>query len=550
MMNSRWNMQWGQHGLHSNNRSPDFRRMLGAPLTLFTLLLVYGCSTVGPDYHTPELTLAEQWDDAEDVRIEAGEVDHSDWWSTFNDPTLTELIELAHDENLPLRMAGIRIMEARAHLGRAVGGLYPNQQAFGSYSRIKINGGDNPSPDSALPSSLDPSGYYDNYELGVGAAWELDLWGRNRRGVESADASYISSIANYDDILVSLTADVATSYVTIRMLEERLTIAQRNAELQQTGLEVAESRFENGAAGELDVAQAKALHGSTEVLVVELQTSLRHARNGLAILVGKQTEEVRSILGEPGSIPVAPESVAIGIPADLIRRRPDIRLAELQAMAQCAQIGIAKAGLFPRFGIGGAFGFSAANSSNLTNSDNETGFISPFFSWNILNYGRISNQIRAEDAQYQSLLVNFQYTVLLAQHEVEDAVSGFLGAQSSVVHLADVVASAKRAEELAMNQYKEGGSSYTRVLDSQRFLSVWQDQLTVKNADVCINLISIYRSLGGGWQLREGKPLIPEATREEMKERTGWGGLLAEAEEAPNRETEPSDSVRLPDSLF
>ncbi|VGO23458.1 efflux transporter outer membrane subunit [Pontiella sulfatireligans] len=550
MMNSKWNKRRRLRELRPVKRTCEIGKIFRTLSPLLTLFLVYGCSTVGPEHKAPDLSVAEQWSDAEDVRIEAGEIDHSEWWNTFNDPILTELIELAHEQNLPLRIAGIRIMESRAHLGRAVGALYPTQSAFGSYSRIKLNGADNPSPNSALPNSSDGSGYYNDYQAGLGAAWELDLWGRNRRGVESADASYIASIATYDDMLVSLTADVATSYVTLRMLEERLAIAQRNAELQQTGLEVAESRFENGAAGELDVAQAKALHGSTVVLVIQLKTSLQHARNGLAILVGKQTDEVRSILGEPGSIPVAPESVAIGIPADLIRRRPDIRLAELQAMAQCAQIGIAKAGLFPRFGIGGAFGVSSPHSDGLFSSDNQTGFISPFFSWNILNYGRISNQIRAEDAQYQALLVNFQQTVLVAQREVEDGVSGFLGAQNGVDQLEKVVLSAKRAEELALNQYREGGSSYSRVLDSQRFLSVWQDQLTVKNADVCINLISIYRSLGGGWQLREGKPLIPDATREEMKERTGWGGLLAEAEEAPDRETEPSDSVRLPDSLF
>ncbi|MCZ6709659.1 MAG: TolC family protein, partial [Gammaproteobacteria bacterium] len=210
-------------------------------------LTLSGCK-VGPDYEAPELSLAQEWMDAEDPRVETESREHRDWWNSFEDPTLTKLMALAHTQNLPLRMAGIRIMEARAHLGRAVGNLYPQaQQGFGSYSRVKLSEDANPVPISGLPFSGGLGGSFENSQLGFGAVWELDLWGRFRRGVEAADAMYIASVATYDDLLVSLTAEVAISFVAIRTLEERLALARQNVEIQVSSLEIAESRFRNGA---------------------------------------------------------------------------------------------------------------------------------------------------------------------------------------------------------------------------------------------------------------------------------------------------------------
>ncbi len=537
-----------KHFAHRYDPFPMTGRIFTWAAPIFMLFLMWGCSTVGPDYKAPELSVAPQWTDSNNPRIKVKSVDHSKWWNTFDDPTLTRLIGQARAQNLPLRAAAIRILEARAHLGRAVGSLYPQvQEGFGSYSRIKLNGNANPVPLSSLPFAGDLSGTFNNYQIGLGALWELDLWGRFRRGVEAADAAYIASVATYDDLLVSLTADVAITYVTIRTIEERLIFAQRNVELQQESLRIAESRFRNGATSELDVSQAQTLLGVTQALVPKLRTALRHARNALATLVGKRINAIDVLLGGAGSIPTAPESVAIGIPADLIRRRPDIRLAELQAIAQCARIGMAKGELLPRLGIGGAFGLSAANAADLFSSGSTTGFISPFFTWNILNYGRIVNNVRAQDAQYQTLLVHYQHTVLVAQREVEDAVAGFLGARERVELLNGTVTAAERSEELALDQYRQGAASYTRLLESQMLLSRQQDHLTEVRGEVCVNLIGIYRSLGGGWQLRDGKPVIPEETLSEMRDRTGWGGLLEKAKEAPTRNAEPSGRVRLPD---
>ena len=517
-------------------------------LPLVACTLAFSACKVGPDYAPPEVSIAEGWTEAEDPRVQTESTDHSDWWNSFEDPTLTKLIALAHAENLPLRVAGLRIMEARAELGRAVGNLYPQSQgAFGSYSRIKLSGEANPVPISGLPFSGDLSGSFDNYQLGLGAVWELDLWGRIRGGIEAADAMYVASVATYDDLLVSLTAEVAISFVTIRTLEERLALARRNVEIQESSLEIAESRFRNGVTSELDVTQARALVGTTRALIPALEISLMQARNGLAILLGRRSDQIADLLEEPGLIPTAPRSVAVGIPADLLRRRPDIRLAELRAIAQCSQIGIAKADLLPKFGIGGAFGLSATSTGDLFGGDSQTGFFGPFFAWDILNYGRITNNVRAQDAKFQALLVNYQDTVLRAQREVEDSLVGFLGSQEQVDSLTEAVTASERSVELAMNQYKQGAAPYTRVLDTQQFLTRQQDLLTKSRGSVCRNLIGLYRALGGGWQIRQGKEFVPAEIKEEMRDRTNWGDLLQDAEKV-DRDTEPKASVRLPDA--
>jgi len=503
-------------------------------LALLPCLLALSACKVGPDYRPPELSVAERWTEAADDRVDTASVDHRDWWNTFNDPTLSELISLAQAQNLPLRMAGLRIMESRAQLGRAVGGLYPQvQQAFGSYSRVKLSDSANPIPISGLPFSNGIDGTFSNYQLGFGAVWEFDLWGSIRRGIDAADASYVASVATYDDYLVSLTAEVAITFVTIRELDERLELARRNVGLQEASLSVAESRFRNGRTSELDVSQAKALLGTTRALVPALHTAAVQARNGLAILLGMRGDELSAVLPREGVIPSAPESVAVGIPGDLMRRRPDIRLAELQAMMQCAQIGIAKSDLLPKFGIGGAFGVSAASASSLF-SNSDTGFFGPYFTWNILNYGRITNNVRAQDAKFQSLLVNYQHTVLRAQREVEDAMAGFIGSHEQVASLTEAVAASERAVELATGQYRAGSAPYTRVLNTQQFLTRQQDLLTSSRGDVCRNLVGLYRALGGGWQIREGRPLVPADTQQEMKDRTDWGELLKEASDVPD----------------
>ena len=279
---------------------------------------------------------------------------NSQWWSAFNDPTLDQLIQLAYQQNLPLQIAGLRIMESRARLGIALGLQYPQQQeAFGSATNVGLS-------KNASNSFLLDRNHWD-YQLGFDSTWELDFWGKFRRGVESETASLIASVADYDDAIVSLTAEVARTYTVIRTFEVLIELNLENSKVQEEGLKIAESRFRNGATTELDVTQARSLLESTRATIPQLQISLQQAQNALSTLLGQPTGEVQVLLDGPKGIPTAPVDVAVGVPAELLRRRPDIRSAELFAAAQCARIGIAKAELYPSFSLFGEIGLQSSS---------------------------------------------------------------------------------------------------------------------------------------------------------------------------------------------
>lgn len=503
---------------------------------LASLSLLPACSTVGPDFVKPEAPLAEEWGSA-DARLEPRDAEHRDWWRSFQDPTLNRLIDTAYQQNLSLQIAGLRILEARAVLGIAVGNQYPQVQEINA-SAVKSELSENNSPISSLPDAFknqaDTS--VESYDVGFDAAWELDFWGRFRRGVEAADANLMASLADYDDLLVSLTAEVASTYILIRTLEERLAFARENVAIQKRSLEIADVRYRNGITTELDVQQAKALLRNTQALVPELAANLMRAKHGLSVLMGMPPGELQALLGGAGKIPALPGQVAVGLPADLLRRRPDIRRAELQAAAQSAQVGIAATDLYPHFSLVGSIGVSADRGSDLFDSDSGTGFIGPFFRWSIFNYGRIKNNVRLQDARLQSLLVNYRNTVLRAAQEVEDAQVDFLQGQEQVGFLDESVTASARAVQLSLVQYRDGAVDYTRVLDSQEFLLQQQDAFTARRGDVARSLIAMYKSLGGGWQLREGKPFISEQNQSQMRERSDWGELLTpEATQSEDR---------------
>ncbi|MFC1824088.1 efflux transporter outer membrane subunit, partial [Thermodesulfobacteriota bacterium] len=365
-------------------------------LMLLMVFLAGGCA-VGPDYIKPAVTEPKQWIE-EDPKIKSEPADISRWWTVFNDPVLDELIDMAYKQNLPLRITGIRVLEARAQLGVATGTLYPQLQLGRgdfTYSSLSENTA-NTTP--AADFSFGTVG------LGFDAAWELDFWGKFRRGVQSGFGNLDASIANYDDVLVTLTADVARTYVLIRTTAERLAIARENVRIQSRSLQIAEARFKGGVVTELDVQQAKSLLRDTEALIPRLQSSLRQFQNALAILLGVLPGELDEILSKQSPIPAAPAEVTVGIPTDLLRRRPDIRLAERQLAAQSPRIGVAKADLYPHFTLFGSIGLSASNAaltavgfpggssySDLWDSDSINFFGGAGFSWDIFNYGRIKN---------------------------------------------------------------------------------------------------------------------------------------------------------------
>jgi NodT family efflux transporter outer membrane factor (OMF) lipoprotein len=510
-------------------------------------LLTSGCIKLGPDFTTPPAPLADSWLEPDSQQITVAPDHHEDWWTVFNDPVLNKLVEEAYQQNLNLQIAGLRILESRAQLGIATGNLYPQQQqatagtaAVGS-SRHAANtvGGDL---------------HFKDLSVGMNAAWELDFWGKFRRGVESADAQFLAAIADYDDVMVLLTADVARAYFLIRTNEERIVLAEESVAIQKRSLEIAENRFDGGLVTELDVQQARSLLANTLATIPQLQLGYHQAMNALSVLLGHPPRDMTATLNAPGhvaGIPKAPVTVAVGVPADLLRRRPDVRRAELQAAAQSSLIGVAKADLYPHFTLIGSVGLQASESSftnkggshfsDLFSGDSLTYFTGPSLTWDLLNYGRIKNQVRVQDARLQQLIVNYQNTVLRAAQETEDAIIGFLKKQQEAFYLKDAVTASQRSVDISLLQYGEGLTDYQRVLDAQRGLSLDQDALASTQGVVVLNLVGIYKALGGGWQARAGQDFVKPETQQQMAERTDWGGLLEEPRKEKNETSEESE---------
>jgi NodT family efflux transporter outer membrane factor (OMF) lipoprotein len=523
---------------------------------VFLACLLCGCA-VGPDYLRPEAPELPAWSasDSPAIRSEAGDVGR--WWQVFNDPALDRLIETACQENLDLHIAGLRILESRAKLGIAVGGLYPQQQAVrGGWTHTRLS-----KHTANTQPGMDMN--YGEAGLGFDAAWELDLWGKFRRAVEAGTAMLDASVAQYDDILVTLTAEVTRTYVLMQTLGARLAIARENAQIQKRSLQVTQARFQGGYVSELDVSQAKALLNETLAAVPRLKAGLKQTRNGLAILLGMLPGEVDAMLPSPefGAIPPVPGEITVSVPAQLLRRRPDIRLAERRLAAQCALIGIAKADLYPSFTLFGTIGLRASDSEltyarypeksslgDIWRSDSVEFLGGPSFSWNIFNYGRIKNNVRVQDARFQQLAIDYRNTVLKATQEVEDAMAAFLMAQETLARLSESLAAAARSVELSMVQYREGLVDFQRVLDTQRFQTQVQDLLTSTQGAVALNLIATYKALGGGWEIRENRDFLPEDIKREMQARTDWGDMLTPAAQKEIHETGKEQQWREPES--
>jgi len=419
---------------------------------LFLALLLTSCATLGPDFKKPSAPVEKKWIEVDDPQIKAEPADYSTWWRVLNDPVLDNLIETACKQNLSLQVAGLRILEARAFLGIAIGLQYPQAQSLsGGYSYQKFS--KNAPPLSEFPNDIrnQTDATANIVQAGFNAAWELDFWGKFRRGVEAADAGLAASIAGYDTLLVLLTAEVSSAYVVIRTLEQRLEYARSNVEIQKRGLRIAEVRFEGGETSELDVQQARSLLRNTQSTIPVLEISVRQAQNGICVLLGIPPGDLSAYIKGPGPIPGAPSETAVGIPADLLRRRPDIRLAEFQAAAQGALIGVAEADLYPHFAVGGSIGFAVGNSNGIFSGDSLVGFFTPFsFRWDIFNYGRIKNNVRVQDARFEQLLVTYQNKVLEAAREVENGLVGFIRTQQQEKFLVDAAQSADRATQIAL----------------------------------------------------------------------------------------------------
>lgn len=497
---------------------------------LFAVALGLGGCMIGPDFVTPSAPLATGWSKATDATVDMSRQEYRDWWRVLGDPVLEDLIATAYRQNLDLQSAGIRVLEARARLGLAIGELYPQQQTLSgslSYNRIPVSN----------PFNVINNRYWQSF-LGAQAAWEIDFWGKIRRGIQSADTAYLASVAGYDDVLVTLTGDVASTYVELRTLEARIAIARENADRQRQALRIAEARYRGGVVSKADVYQAENVLGATEAAIPELTIRLRQAKNALSLLLGLPPDGIQAYLGGPSDIPTTPARIAVGIPAELLRRRPDIRAAELQAAAQCAQIGVAKADLLPSFTLVGNVGTLSSdvgrNSlSDLFTSKSLVYSAGPAVEWSIFNYGQITNNVRVQDARFQELLVGYKNAVLGAQREVADAIALFGESRRQEAFLRASTEAAADALTVAMNQYKEGTVDFTTVLVAEENLFAAEDNLAVARGNVPLGLIGAYRALGGGWQLREGQEFVPVEVRSEMAERTNWGRLLTPGLLAP-----------------
>ncbi|MGD9634551.1 MAG: efflux transporter outer membrane subunit, partial [Pirellulales bacterium] len=402
------------------------RRWLVAVLMLSQLT---GCTSfpdyvrngfqVGPEYGRPPAPVEGDWIDAADKRLRKDDTDIDKWWTVFNDPVLNGLVQNAYRQNLTLREAGFRVLQARAQLGIAIGEFFPQEQ--------NTNGGftSNGVSVNVANRQATPDRWFSQWDYGFGLVWELDFWGRFRRAIESADAELDASVEDYDDVLVTLLADVGTNYVQYRTSEERLKLARASVNLFTVMLEVPKARYQADESNRVayDLAQANLFQA--QALVAQLEISQRQAANRLCILLGMTPRDLTAELGT-APIPAAPPEVSIGIPADLLRRRPDVRRAERDAAAQCAVIGIAESEFYPHISLIGTLGWSSQDLNNLFVKDSFKGTAGPSFTWNILNYCRLRNNVRYQEALFQELVTTYQQTALSAAGEAEDAIVFFL----------------------------------------------------------------------------------------------------------------------------
>jgi NodT family efflux transporter outer membrane factor (OMF) lipoprotein len=389
-------------------KAPPVHRVLVAITAAVLVMALGGCMMVGPDYVRPEADVNSSWlESSPALQEEPAEI--REWWTAFDDPVLTRLVHEAYEQNLSLRAAGLRVIQARAVRGIAVGEFFPQEQEISAdYSKNQVSKNDLNNP---------PFPNFQKASLSFDATWELDFWGKFRRNILAEDAALLASIADYDDVLATLVAEVGITYIQIRTFERRIELAKANVELQRQSLEITESRYRNGKVTLLDVTEARATLTNTQASVPDLESSLRDAKLSLCVLLGRTPSNLEKELAGGSGIPTAPAQVAIGVPADLLRRRPDVRSAERAAAFQSQQIGIATADLFPSISISGSAGFEASDAGglsldNLFDGSSFVGSIGPTLSWPVLNYGRIRNNIRAQDAAFQEAAVNYQNTVL------------------------------------------------------------------------------------------------------------------------------------------
>lgn len=474
------------------------------PLALAAMILS-GCAAVGPDYVKPQTPVSAAWNNRLHGDAASGKPDRQPlaaWWAVFKDSELTRLVEQAVAGSLDLRKARAKLREARAKRGKAQAGLYPTLDASASAKRSRT------SDDSGAGTTGNL------FAAGLDASWELDIFGGVRRSVEAAEADLQASQEDLRDVLVSLLAEVALNYADLRTYQTRLDVAQANLKSQDETCRLTLWRFQAGLSDELAAQQARYNLESTRSKIPALRAGVEEAKNRLAVLLGKQPGALHRLLNDHKPIPVVPLKVAVGIPADVLRQRPDVRRAERQLAAQTARVGVATADLYPTFKLSGSIGLEALTLGNLFSSGSGTLSGGSGFSWHVFDAGAVRRNIEAQSALQEQYLVAYEAAVLGALEEVEKALTAYDEEQRRRDFLKQATRAAKEAAELARYKYEAGLTDFSSVLEAERSLLTFQDELAQSEGTIVSDLINLYKALGGGWE-----SLVPEEKKPPVKEK-------------------------------
>lgn len=476
------------------------RSALTAPLLA---LLLQACAAVGPDYVPPEIPTPDAWTDAiaEDL-ARGADSSLQAWWTVFEDPLLDSLIERCREQNLDLKVAASRVRESRAVLAIAQGARLPVAEGAGS-AAVSEQSDDGPLQQVAPPGGFESQNLL---QLQVDASWEIDVFGRVRRSIEAAGAQYQASVEDYRDVMVTLFAEVALAYTDVRSAQQRIRYLQDNVATQRDSLALAVDSFESGVSSRLDVAQAETSLAVTQSMIPLMEISLNQSLNRLAVLLGQDAGSLRQELQAAGPIPAPAEAIGVGVPADLLRQRPDIRRSERLLAAQTAQIGVATADLYPSFSIGGFIGLQSRSVADLFDGSSITWGLGAPVQWSLFDGDRIRSNIRVQDEKAEQRLLQYRNGVLSAIEEVDNAIVGYNLSQARKQLLGKATASAGEALDLVLVQYKAGLTDFNNVLVTQRELQTQQDHLVVAESDVVLDLIALYKALGGGWMFEATEP--------------------------------------------
>jgi outer membrane protein, multidrug efflux system len=461
------------------------------------VFVLAGCA-VGPDYQHPNTVLPASWQEAQQAGLDTRPATLTKWWTEFNDKLLDSLVERATQSNLDLAVAEARIREARAVLGFTGADLWPTLDVSGSYSRIRTS-------ESALGvGRLAPQGggnlEQNLFRTGFDSDWEIDVFGGTRRRIEGAEANIGFAIEDRRDVLVTLLGDVAKNYIDLRGLQRRLTVTQANLAAQRETLGITKVRFDAGLANDFEVAQAEGLVNTTEAQIPPLESALKQTAYRLDLLLGAQAGTLWSELASEAPVPALPPEAHVGVPAELLRRRPDIRRSERQLAAATAQVGAATADLYPKFSLTGSFGLQSISASDWFTARSRFWSIGPTISWPVFDAGKIRANIEIRNAQQEQALKLYEKSVLTALGDVEGALVNYSKEQTRYRSLLAAVAANRRAAEMANNLYVQGLVPFLDVLDAQRTVYASESDLVFSEANMASNLVALYKALGGGWE--------------------------------------------------